>query len=495
MRNKGEKRRTHSGKDLFNRSILRITYGVALIFLGLMAYFIWFVQVESPNVIGNTYNPRVDLMAERVIRGKIKTADGVVLAETLRAEDGTETRSYPYGTLYAPVTGYSQKGKTGIESLANFYLLSSHVNILEQTTKELLGEKNTGDNVWLTIRHGIQAAASEALGDRKGAVIAMDPETGEILCMVSKPSFDPNTIQEDWEALTAEDNREGQLLNRAAQGSYPPGSTFKMVTVLEYIHEHPSDYQDFRFSCSGSYTDPEGNRIQCYGGEAHGEQDLFQAFANSCNGAFARIGEEISPQETAKLAEKLLFNQALPFDLPYTRSSYSLQESDSLFLKEQTAIGQGKTTMSPLHNLLLTAAVANGGELMKPRLLSHLENAGGENFRSFSSERAGRLLSQEDAGLLKELMGLVVTEGTGSAFRGAPYGAYAKTGSAEYESGGERKTHAWCNAIGEGNGKQLAVCVIVEDGKSGGSTAAPVARAVLDAWWAGEEEHGEDTNL
>ena len=216
MRNKGEKRRTYSGKDLFNRSILRITYGVALIFLGLMAYFIWFVQVESPNVIGNTYNPRVDLMAERVIRGKIKTADGVVLAETLRGEDGTETRSYPYGTLYAPVTGYSQKGKTGIESLANFYLLSSHVNILEQTTKELLGEKNTGDNVWLTIRHGIQAAASEALGDRKGAVIAMDPETGEILCMVSKPSFDPNTIQEDWEALTAEDNREGQLLNRAA---------------------------------------------------------------------------------------------------------------------------------------------------------------------------------------------------------------------------------------------------------------------------------------
>lgn len=476
------KKSSRSGREQTNRSIMRVTYAVAALFAAMIIYFCWFVQAEAPRVIGNTYNPRVDLMADRVVRGEIRTADGAVLAETVAEADGTERRSYPYGALFAPVTGYMQKGKTGVESLANFYLLSSHVNTLEKVQKELLGQKNTGDAVWLTVDQALTETASEALGDRRGAVIAMDPESGKILTMVSKPSFDPNTIADDWERLTAEDNDSAQLLNRAAQGAYPPGSTFKILTLLAYVHAHPSDYEAFTFDCTGSYTDSEGNIIRCYGGEVHGQQTLSEAFANSCNGAFAKIGEELPVKDLTELAEKLLFNQALPFDLPSTAGRFRLTEADSAFMRGQTAIGQGETTTSPLQVLLITSAIANGGELMKPMLLDHLENAGGQSFKTFQPQSYGRLFSEADAAYLSEQMRKVVSDGTGSAFRDAAYEARAKTGSAEYESGGGKKTHAWCTAFAEWNGRQIAVCVLVEDGQSGGRTAAPVARAVMDAW-------------
>ena len=483
MRTKRKGRQeSRNGRRLQNRPVLAITYGVCAVFIGLIAWLLYFVILEAPLVIGNTYNPRVDLMAERVVRGEIVSADGQTLARTDRDQEGTETRVYPYGSLFAPVTGYMQKGKTGVESLGNFYLLSSHVNILERTLNDLTGQKSVGDDLWLTIDSELQQTASEALGDRRGAVMAMDPETGRILCMVSKPSFDPNTIAADWDNLTDPDNDQGQLLNRAAQGAYPPGSTFKILTVLAYIHENPDSWQSFRFNCTGSYTDSEGNTIRCYGGEAHGEQSLEQAFANSCNGAFAQIGGELSVSGFQSLAESLLFNKELPYSLPYTKSRFRLSETDSLFVREQTAIGQGETTMSPLHSLLLVSALAKDGELMQPMILDHLENGGGETFRSFHPQRFGRLFSQEDTELLRQMMRKTVTEGTGSAFRDAAYEAYAKTGSAEYQSQEGMKTHAWCSAFAEHNGRSIAVCVLAEDGKSGGSTAAPVARAVMDAW-------------
>lgn len=211
-----------------NRSILHITYAVTVVIILLIAYFMYFVFVQSQSVIGNTYNPRLDLFSERIIRGAIRTSDGVKAAETVTDPDGTETRSYPYGDLFCHLTGYSTRGKTGMESLANFYLLSSHINLIEQARNDIFGVKSPGDDIVLTVSYELQKAAYDALGDRRGAVMAMDPKTGKILCMVSKPGFDPNTINEDWDSLTAEGNDAGQLLNRATQGAYPPGSIFKI---------------------------------------------------------------------------------------------------------------------------------------------------------------------------------------------------------------------------------------------------------------------------
>ena len=137
--------------------------------------------------------------------------------------------------------------------MANFYLLTSHVNLIEQAVNELSGRKNLGDDVVTTLDINLQQTAYSALGDRRGAVIAMEPDTGKILAMVSKPDYDPNTLLTDWAALTDSANTQSQLLNRAAQGLYAPSSTFKILTALEYIREHPDNYKDFHFDCNGVY--------------------------------------------------------------------------------------------------------------------------------------------------------------------------------------------------------------------------------------------------
>lgn len=144
--------------------------------------------------------------------------------------------------------GYSTVGKTGIESLANFELLRSHTNLIEQTADEIMGRKSVGDNVVTTLNVNLQQIASDALGKHRGAVIAIEPDTGKILCMVSKPSFDPNTVAANWNDLVNGDSTEARMLNRATQGLYPPGSTFKIVTALEYMREHPGAYNDYHLT-------------------------------------------------------------------------------------------------------------------------------------------------------------------------------------------------------------------------------------------------------
>ena len=473
--------REKNGQQKANRSVLLIVYLTVILFLCMIAYFLYFVVAKAPDITGNTYNPRDKLLAERFVRGEIISADGTVLAKTERDKEGNESRVYPDGALFSHVTGYMQRGKTGVESLANFYLLTSHLNSLELAENDLLGDKTLGDNVILTLDKSLQQTAADALGKRSGAVIAMDPSTGRILCSYSSPGYDPNTIVEDWDSLNAEGNGTGRLLNRASQGLYPPGSTFKILTLLEYIHEHPDDWQTaFTYDCDGSYEDAEGNVIRCYGGEKHGHETLEQAFINSCNGAFAKIGSEIDQDRLHALAEKLLFNSPLPFQLPYNQSRFSASSQDGLFLKELTAIGQGNTMMTPLHGLMLVSAIANGGDLMRPMILSELENAAGDTVRTFPERRYDTLFTADEVAVLKTWMQEVVTNGTASKLKTDKYQAAAKTGSAEYDNG--NKTHAWCLAFAPADDPKIAVAVVVEDGKSGGQTAAPIVKAVLDNW-------------
>ncbi len=464
-----------------NRNILRLAYVVSGVFVCMLLYLGYFLQFESGGVINNAYNPRVDLLSERVVRGEIQSSDGQILARTVTSEDGTERREYPFGSLYAHVVGYTGKGRTGLESLNNFYLLTSHVNLAEQVFNQFSGIKNLGDNVVTTLDSNLQQTAYDLLGDRRGAVVAMEPDTGKILAMVSKPDYDPNTIAEDWERLTADEEGEARLLNRATQGLYAPGSTFKILTLLEYLREHPDDWEEFHFDCDGLYENGEYT-IQCYHGEAHGSQDLMQAFANSCNGAFAQIGLELDKGKFRTLTEEMLYNQELPLSLSYSRSSFSMTEDGDTWEILQTAIGQGKTQVTPIHQLLITAAIANGGTLMKPYFVDHVENAGGQEVKKFMPSSWGKLISAEEAASLTQFMSRVVTEGTGSALRTDAYTAAGKTGSAEFETG--RETHAWFTGFAPAEAPQIAVTVIVEEGGSGGKAAAPIARGIFDAYFS-----------
>jgi len=464
-----------------NKSILIMTYALVGVFVCMIGYFGFFLQWKSEEVINNSYNARLDRFADRIVRGEILSNDGKVLARTEVSEDGTEVRRYPYDSLFAHVVGYSDHGKTGLESLANFYLLSSHMNLVERTMNEFIDVKNAGDNVVTTLDVDLQWVASDALGERRGAVIVMEPDTGKVLAMVSKPGFNPNTLGTDWDVLISADNTQAQLLNRATQGLYPPGSTFKIVTALEYLREHPDTWPNYHFDCDGLYK-YEDYKISCYHGNAHGSQDLTKAFANSCNGAFAKLGLELNLGNMKTFCNQLLFNSDLPLALAYSKSNYVMDARAGSWEILQTSIGQGGTQMTPMHNGMLTAAIANGGVLMKPYLIDRVENAMGEEVKKFLPAAYGSLMSADEAEKMAALMRTVVAEGTGSAVRTDAYTVAGKTGSAEFETG--KETHAWFTGYAPAENPQIVVTVIVEESGSGGQIAAPIARRLFDTYFS-----------
>lgn len=450
-----------------------------LIFLALMCYIVYFMTLKSEDFINNPYNTRQDSFSEHVIRGKILSADEKVLAETVTASDGTEYRSYPYGNMYAHVVGFSTNGKAGIESTMNFNLLRSHAFIGERIVQELKGEKNEGDNVITTLDSKLQESAYQALGNNNGAVIVMEPATGKILAMVSKPDYDPNDIVDNWDSIISSEN--SMLLNRGTQGLYPPGSTFKMITTLEYMRENP-DYELYQYDCSGSYT-ASGATIHCYNSKAHGEESLTDSFANSCNSSYANIGLSLDMDQMNSLCKELLFNQNLPVNFESSASTFSADSSSSDSMVMETSIGQGETLVTPIHMLMITCAVANDGVLMKPYVVDRTENNNGVMVKEYAPTEVKELCTAKEASVLKEYMKAVVEEGTGSVLSGAGYEAYGKTGSAEYGSV-KGNSHAWFVGFAHQDGKEdIAVVVLGEGAGSGSYMAVPAAKKVFDAYY------------
>ena len=224
----------------------------------------------------------------------------------------------------------------------------------------------------------------------------------------------------------------------------------------------------------GDYT------IQCYHKTAHGSQNLEEAFANSCNGAFAAIGMMLDQKKLSGTTRELLYDQNLPVPLSYSKSVFTEAAQDDTWQILLTAIGQGKTQITPMHSAMITAAIANGGTLMKPYLMDHVENSGGDVIRKFSPSVAGELMVPNEADALKNLMVQVVNVGTGSALKRDSYQVAGKTGSAEVDKA--KETHAWFVGFAPADDPKIAVCVIVEEGGSGGHTAAPIAAKLFDAW-------------
>lgn len=475
-----EDRRQTFGNSARNREFAVVTYLFLTIFLGMIAYFAYFQIQQSEVFINSPYNARQDVFAKRTIRGNIVSAQGDVLAQTVAAPDGTEVRNYPYGSMFAHVIGYSTKGRTGIEALDNFQLLRSHAFFLEKIIKEVREQKNTGDTVVTTLDLAVQKAAFDALGSRQGAVVALQPSTGKLLAMVSKPDYDPNTIAENWESLTAGENASSVLLNRAVQGLYPPGSAFKIFTMLAYMQQY-KDQETYQYLCSGS-LEKEGSAIHCFNNTVHGQEDMSASFANSCNTSFANIGLSLDLDKFKKLNEELLFNTSLPSDFPCERSSFVLEKGASNSEIMQTAIGQGKTLVTPYHMALVMSAIANKGMLMKPYAVSGVTNYSGVQVSKKEPEEYKRLLKAKQAARLRKYLQAVVTEGTAGALNGQGYTVGGKTGSAEYTQ--EKDSHAWFVGYAQKeNAESIVVSVVVEGAGSGSEYAVPVAKAVFDAYY------------
>lgn len=461
-----------------NKEFARVTYFFVCLFLFMMGYIVYFNAVKSKEIINSPYNVRLDFMSDRVVRGKILDNNGNVLAETNVAEDGTETRNYPYEDVFAHVVGYDTLGKSGLESTENFDLLTSNAFFLERLAKEFQEEKNIGDNVITTLDAKLQQAAYDALGNYKGAVMVMEASTGKVLAMVSKPTFNPNTIAEDWDFLTTDEN--STLLNRATQGAYAPGSVFKLVTTLEYLRENTA-YTDYAYDCKGEITEGE-TTIHCAGKRVHGMEDLSASLANSCNASYSNIGLSLNVSSYRRTAEELLFNSKLPALLPYTQSKFQLTKDSPSSEIMMTAIGQGKTQVSPYHITLISAAIANGGTLMKPYLVDRVENHTGSTIKKNLPEKYGKLMTSEEASQLKEYMAGVVEHGTGAALKGESYTVAGKTGTAEYSTD-KNKSHSWFTGFTNVENPELVITAIVESADNSGMSAVTVAKKVLNAYY------------
>ncbi|MDO5135086.1 MAG: penicillin-binding transpeptidase domain-containing protein [Eubacteriales bacterium] len=460
-----------------NREYTFVSVFFVAIFLSLIGYLVYFNAVRSEDFINSPYNTRQDTFSDRVIRGKILSGDGQVLAQTNVWEDGSEERYYPYSNIFAHVIGYDSNGKSGLESEANFSLLSSHSFFLDQMKNQFLGRKNMGDTVVSTLSASLQNTAYSALGNRRGAVIVLEPSTGRILAEVSKPDFDPNTISQNWDYLIQDEN-DSSLLNRATNGAYPPGSTFKIVTALDYFRTKGT-LEGFSYVCEGSVT-ADDFTIHCYKGAVHGQEDLYGAFASSCNCAFAQIGLFLGSDSLRDTAEELLFNKALPLDT-YRKSSFTLSKRDDDPMIMQTAIGQGKTLVSPMHMALIASAVANGGILMKPYLIDQIQNDSGDLVKKTTGTVYKRLMSTNEANLIGKMMERAVTSGSASALSGRGYTAAGKTGSAEYNEQGD--SHSWFIGYSNVDDPDIAVAVIVEGGGAGSEAAVPIAGQIFDAYY------------
>ena len=452
-----------------------ITYVFLALFLALVAYFIYFMAFKSEDFINNPANPRVKGFEKLVVRGEIKASDGTVLAKTVTS-NGEEVREYPKGREYAHVVGYNSNGMSGIEADNSFYMLRSHAFIVNRIVNDLKNEKNPGDNVVTTLDTSLQDVAYNGMGYYQGAVVAIDCNTGGILAMVSKPDFDPNTVTTNWKSLSSDEN--SALLNRATQGLYPPGSTFKVITALSYL-KNGGKLTD-TFDCKGSYTE-DGYTIHCYGGEVHGEQTLKQAFGNSCNVAFSKVGLSLPKGALKSTAQEFMFNKSIRSEISnIKKSQFTLKSSDSKALVMQTSIGQGNTLVTPLQMALISEAVANNGIVRDPFVVDHIENNEGRLVRSHT-DRSQRICTSDEASTLQELMRYVVTNGTGRVVNSSSYEAYGKTGTAEFSSN-KNEAHSWFIGFAKKGKKKIAVAVIMEKGGAGSSHAAPLAKQLFDTY-------------
>lgn len=460
--------------DKFARNIKIVSFIIVCMFISLVVYLTNFMIKDAKTIKNNTYNQRNYIQEEKVKRGDILDRNGKVLATTIKV-NGRNTRYYPYGRLFSHVIGYSSRryGKNGIELLYNNELLGYENGVMDKISSKIMNKEDKGENVKITLDYDLQKIAADELQGKTGSIVALNPKTGEVLAMVSKPDFDPNSIDEQWKTLR--DSATSPFYNRATQGLYPPGSTFKTITALA-AYKYVPDIDNFSYTCTGS-RNINGYTLRCFGGESHGYEKIDKAFEQSCNTAFAGIGMLVGRNHLIRTARAFGFNQTLPFELPLSNSSISI-DSDSQADLAQASIGQGKVLATPLQMALVASAVANNGVMMKPHITKGVySDKLNIATKEEDIETLRTSLSSAECDKIKTLMENVVNNGTGTAAQIYGVKVAGKTGTAEAS---DKVTHAWFIGFAPADNPKIAVAVLIENTQlSGGTVAAPIAKDIM----------------
>jgi peptidoglycan glycosyltransferase len=484
-----------------NRSVTRLALAVLLALAMLSMGLTYHQAIRGPSYREDLRNPRALLDRTQRERGRIITADGVVVARSEPAGDdpGIFVRVYPEEALYSHTVGYSSSvfGDTGVEKTRRDDLRSHDDGSLTSALISLFGQDLSPDDVRLTIDDHLQRAAAAALGDQRGAVVVIDPATGAVLAMVSSPSFDPNLLAgdsvTDGESLSSDASR--PLLNRATAENYPAGSSFKVVVTAAAM-EAGGLTPDSRLPDARELALPGSTSIiRNAGGEFCGDGHtltLERALVVSCNTAFADLGMSLGAEALVGAAEAAGFNNEIPFELGAALSTIpsASQLHNDLPALAQTALGQRDLRATPLEMALIAASVANGGVIMRPYLVDGITDAEGGFLRTTTPAPWLRAMKETTASALASMMEKVVASGTGSRAAVSGLTVGGKTGTAEGPGGAPDVWFIGFARDPHNNDRpQIALAVLVEAGGdrgtegSGATVAAPIAKTVIEAWF------------
>ena len=452
---------------------------IGVLLLGLLVVLFVYVSyiqvVQSDFLAGHTLNRRSIEAAAKIERGQIQDKHGQPLAYSEADAAGKYQRYYPYGAISAHVVGYSssQYGTTGLESAFNGELSGAGNPQHRFGPISNLWTAKAGNNIVLTLDAALQETAYWALGNRRGAIVVINPRTGAVLAMVSKPGFNPATIDDDWRTVTSAPD--GPLLNRAVQGLYPPGSTLKVMIADAALAEKIADTKRI-FVCEGSLKIGPDYELTESNHQAHGKLNLEEALAVSCNITFGRLSLELGRSRMEKTFERYGFSRPLVGELqevPSRLPDFSRLGDGDL---AQTGIGQSSLLVTPLRMAMLAAAFANKGTIMRPYLVSRITALDGSTLKEIAPAEFITATSPALADTVKRMMVAVVNDGTGYAAHLSGVQVAGKTGTAENPHGA---SHSWFIGFAPADNPEVALAVIVENAGAGGEVAAPIARQIF----------------
>jgi len=489
-----------------NRALRRISIAVLVMFVLLLINVNYLQGFQPASLASKPGNSRAFYAAQNSYeRGSIVTADGVTIAASKPSSSSSDSikyqRYYPDGAAYAPVTGYDTVySQTGIEGAENS-LLSGNDSALDvrKIVDLVTGKTTKGATVTVTINSKAQAAAYQALAStgKPGAVVALNPKTGAILAMASYPSYDPNQLAvHDGNQLIKNDNQLLQnksqpLLNRALQGTYPPGSTFKIVTSASLLTQSPSTTITSNVSSPTQLTLPQTSHVltndngeAC--GDGSGQAQLIVAFAQSCDTTFGKIGMDLGAGALNNMATKFGMNDAnLTIPLSVAKSNYIIPASQAL--TAFSAIGQYSDTVTPLQEAMFAATIANGGTLMKPYLVQQATASDLSTVQTTAPSTLSQPVSSSVASSVGQMMRAVVqdSDGTAYAFNASAEGGVViagKTGTAQNGVNNSNLNDAVFTSFAPYANPSIAVGVIIQGGGYGAAAAAPIAVQVIKAY-------------
>ncbi len=456
-----------------------------IVFIVLMGYLSYFTLIKGPNIVARPDNRRMWDVRNKVVRGTIHDRTGKELSLSKKVGNGYK-RIYQGGAATAHILGYYDEryGITGLENLYDSHLSSNiSTSFLAWAGNGFKKVDKKGNDVYTTLDYDLQKTAYSALGDFRGSVVVLKVETGEILAMVSKPSYNPNNLSDIWESLNENEHR--PLLNRAVSGLYAPGSTFKVVTGISALENIAGvikeSYNDTgKLDLGGGYT------LSNDKGKAMGKINLGQAMIKSSNLFFADLGIRLEGK-LIKTAEKFRFNKDIPAEgIIIDNSRFPKYKSNEKGNLAQSGFGQAEVLATPIQMALVAQTIANDGVMMRPTLINKVTDYSGNMIQGLNMSSIGETTKPQYADEIKSYMRDVVSKGTGTRAQVRGIQVCGKTGTAQNI---ESKTpHSWFIGFAPYKKPEIAIAVIVEEGGYGGVAAAKISSRVMSNYFGKYKE-------